>query len=80
LKHLKNMVLYDVAEDTHLTLASQVGLNVFSFNDMVSEGFRTVDQVKQEPKRDTILILGITSGTTGEPKLAMLSHLNFISG
>lgn len=26
------------------------------------------------------MIIGVTSGTTGEPKLAMLSHLNFISG
>lgn len=25
-------------------------------------------------------MLGVTSGTTGEPKLAMLTHLNFISG
>lgn len=39
-----------------------------------------LDQVKEEPNRDSILIIGITSGTTGEPKLAMLSHLNFISG
>lgn len=39
-----------------------------------------VDQPKQEPTCDSILILGVTSGTTGEPKLAMLSHLNFISG
>ena len=35
---------------------------------------------KNEPSPDTILILGITSGTTGEPKIAMLSHINFISG
>ena len=26
------------------------------------------------------MILGVTSGTTGEPKAAMLTHLNFISG
>jgi len=25
-------------------------------------------------------MIGITSGTTGDPKLAMLTHLNFISG
>jgi len=26
------------------------------------------------------LFLGVTSGTTGEPKAAMLTHINFISG
>jgi len=36
--------------------------------------------IKEEPTPDTILMLGVTSGTTGEPKLAMLSHINFISG
>lgn len=25
-------------------------------------------------------MLGVTSGTTGDPKLAMLTHMNFISG
>ena len=35
---------------------------------------------KSEPNGDSILLLGITSGTTGDPKIAMLSHLNFISG
>ena len=34
----------------------------------------------QEPSPDSIMILGVTSGTTGEPKAAMLTHLNFISG
>ena len=27
-----------------------------------------------------MFLLGVTSGTTGEPKCAMLSHMNFISG
>ena len=47
---------------------------------MVKDGFRSQDVEKQEPKADDILFLGVTSGTTGEPKAAMLSHLNFISG
>jgi long-chain acyl-CoA synthetase len=34
----------------------------------------------KEPSPDSIMILGVTSGTTGEPKAAMLTHLNFISG
>lgn len=39
-----------------------------------------MDFVKQEPNRHSVVILGVSSGTTGEPKLAMLTHLNFISG
>ena len=38
------------------------------------------DFEKQEPKSDTVLMLGFTSGTTGERKPAMLTHMNFISG
>lgn len=78
--HLKNLILFDAAEDIHITLSTQVGLQMFSFDDLVSEGFRTQDIPKDEPTGDSILMLGITSGTTGEPKIAMLSHVNFISG
>lgn len=53
---------------------------MFQFDDMVKDGFRSLDVQKQEPKGDDIFFLGITSGTTGEPKAAMLSHINFISG
>jgi len=77
---LKNLILYDLAEDLHITLASQVGFQIFQFDDMVKDGFRCQDVEKQEPKADDILLLGVTSGTTGEPKAAMLTHVNFISG
>lgn len=77
---LKNLIIYDTPEDAHLTLATQVGFEIFSFTDLINEGYKIMDQKKDEPNSDSILILGVTSGTTGEPKLAMLSHLNFISG
>jgi long-chain acyl-CoA synthetase len=47
---------------------------------LIAEGYKLTDQKKDEPNSDSILFLGVTSGTTGEPKLAMLSHLNFIAG
>lgn len=80
IKHLKNLIIYDHAEDLHITLATQVGFNIYQFNDLIREGYRMVDQPRQEPVKDTVLLIGITSGTTGEPKMAMLTHINFISG
>ena len=80
LPFLKNLILYDQSEDIHISLASQVGFELYSFYDLVSEGQNLPDYDKQEPKSDSVLLLGVTSGTTGEPKAAMLTHLNFISG
>lgn len=80
IKHIKNIIIFDHAEDLHITLATQVGFNIFQFNDLIREGYRMIDQPKQEPVKDSVFMIGVTSGTTGEPKLAMLSHLNFISG
>ena len=77
---LKNIILFDTPEDAHITLASQVGFNVFSFADLITEGYKIMDCRKDEPTSESILLLGVTSGTTGEPKLAMLSHMNVISG
>ena len=35
LEHLKNLILFDYADDIHITLASQVGFNVYCFQDLV---------------------------------------------
>jgi long-subunit acyl-CoA synthetase (AMP-forming) len=46
----------------------------------VADGGNIEEINKEEPGPDSILFLGVTSGTTGEPKAAMLTHLNLISG
>lgn len=43
LKHLQNIILFDTPEDIHITLATQVGFHIYSFHDMVSEGYRMLD-------------------------------------
>ena len=49
---------------------------------MLRDGLKLIDIFieKNEPKGNTIFFLGVTSGTTGKPKIAMLSHLNILCG
>ena len=68
LPYLKNIILFDDSEDIHIALATQVRLSIYQFSDMVREGLKSSDVKREEPKLDSVLILGTTSGTTGEPK------------
>jgi long-chain acyl-CoA synthetase len=76
--------MFDALLDSHVNMAAINGLSLLAYRDLVTEGMRLADSNyrprREEPSTDSILILGVTSGTTGEPKAAMLSHLNFVSG
>lgn len=76
----KHLITFDLPEPEHFKLAKQVGFSVYSYDELVTEGLNIGEMALDEPTSNSILILGITSGTTGEPKAAMLTHLNFISG
>lgn len=51
-------------EEVHTTLAQQLGLQLFSFDDLVKEGMREIDFDRDEPKYNSVFLLGVTSGTT----------------
>lgn len=53
---------------------------MLNYQFMINDGEKINEIEKDEPKTDTIFYLGVTSGTTGDPKLVMLTHKNFISG
>lgn len=61
-------------------MATNEGVNLLNFKFLVDDGNTIPDLEKDEPKANTIFYLGVTSGTTGDPKMAMLTHRNFISG
>ena len=54
-----------------------------SANSTLAKGCDAVIDIsfeKEEPTGNSIFFLGITSGTTGAPKISMLSHLNIVCG
>ena len=40
---LKNIVLYDQLNDIQITLATQLGLRIWQFDDLVRDGLRSLD-------------------------------------
>jgi len=78
-EHLKALVAFDTVTEEKAQAAKEAGLKVFTFADILSEGKAHVEVVLKEPQPETIYMFCYTSGTTGDPKGAMLSHRCFMS-
>ncbi|CDW90135.1 long-chain-fatty-acid--ligase 5 [Stylonychia lemnae] len=76
---LKNILTFEQISEEQLEQAKTLGINVFSYLDVLNAGLRNPRIQLQEPKQDTIYMFCYTSGTTGEPKAAMLPHSAFVS-
>lgn len=57
-----------------------MGLNVYHYDEVIEEGKKHNDIKFKEPTADTIHMFCYTSGTTGDPKAAMLPHSAFVAG
>ena len=70
---LKNILLFTAPTDAERELASSVGLTLFSFDEVEKNGADT-EQMVTPPSASDINTFCYTSGTTGMPKGAMISH------
>lgn len=59
--------------------AEELQVNVYYIKEIIKAGEDYPEIVLHDPKADTIYMFCYTSGTTGEPKAAMLPHSAFVS-
>jgi Long-chain acyl-CoA synthetases (AMP-forming) len=75
---LKKLIVFDPIEDDLKKMAEDASIEIYYFGDIEKEGKENL-QPFNLPKNDTVGCICYTSGTTGNPKGAILTNDNLIS-
>jgi long-chain acyl-CoA synthetase len=75
---LKNLIIFDKIDN--LECGAECDLKIYEFQELIKmETGISAEQMPTKPLADDIYMLCYTSGTTGDPKAAKLTHKNLLS-
>jgi long-chain acyl-CoA synthetase len=76
---LKNIILFETATQEQIDKGLAADLKVYSYPQLIAIGKEHPEIVLTAPTPETVFMFCYTSGTTGDPKGAMLKHKTFMA-
>lgn len=78
---MRNIISFDPLDEETIKKIAQLKINLTYFKDLLQEGatIKANTYPIAKPPLDSCLTFSYTSGTTGPPKGAMLSHRNLLA-
>ena len=77
--NLKHLVVFDEITPEQRTLAEKRNLSVRTWKELLEVGRQNTKPYAEKIELDDVFTFSYTSGTTGDPKGAMISQKNFVA-